>query len=328
VTLLAAPSRGPVRVSGLVRVSATSRRQLRLAADEVAQRARCALVPTYGDQERAFSATLPLAPPPDPLAGRLSVDSLAAATAVAHLPRRWHPDLSPANPTRAAPAPQGTVLVLGVEPGAGASSVAVLLGATVAATTSSRAVAVAADASLGRRIRRCAVPASGGSVSDRSYAGRSPDQLEVLDAVPDGDEWEELNLNALLLVDVPATTVTSWTGAAPPLPPMAFVLVARAAGSLGQAEQVFAWLADHGHAAAVQRSVVVLSPRPEDKRAPVDPVGDRLAARCAGLVTVPHDPHLAASAELELTPLRPATRHAYMKAADLLVGALAPTVPS
>jgi MinD-like ATPase involved in chromosome partitioning or flagellar assembly len=85
------------------------------------------------------------------------------------------------------------------------------------------------------------------------------------------------------------------------------------------------WLDAHGYRELVRDGVVVLSAvRRKGKSAvDLDRLEQHFAARCRAVVRVPHDPHLAEGAEVELEYLDPETADAYLTLAALVADGFA-----
>ncbi|MGW0335967.1 NACHT N-terminal Helical domain 1-containing protein [Streptomyces sp. NPDC003011] len=79
------------------------------------------------------------------------------------------------------------------------------------------------------------------------------------------------------------------------------------------------WLAGHGYADLVRRSLVVVSGvRRTSRTVKVDRMVAYFEARCRGVVTVPFDEHLAAGAEIDLGRVRSGVYRAYFDLAALV----------
>jgi MinD-like ATPase involved in chromosome partitioning or flagellar assembly len=97
------------------------------------------------------------------------------------------------------------------------------------------------------------------------------------------------------------------------------------ADGAGRAEKTLDWLVVHGHADRVADSVVVLSLDRSTRHIDTDRVRRHFEARCRAVVEVPHDPHLATGARIDLDRIRPATHDAFLTLAALLSDRFADT---
>ena len=85
-----------------------------------------------------------------------------------------------------------------------------------------------------------------------------------------------------------------------------------------RASKTLDWLVAHGHEERVARSVVVLSADRTSKEVDTARLRAHFAARCRAVIEVPHDPHLATGARIELAALAPATSDAFLELAALM----------
>jgi MinD-like ATPase involved in chromosome partitioning or flagellar assembly len=92
-----------------------------------------------------------------------------------------------------------------------------------------------------------------------------------------------------------------------------------------RAAKTLDWLGVHGHEQHVAGAVVVLSCDRSTRHIDTEPVRRHFAARCRAVVEVPHDPHLATGARIDLGRLRPATHDAFLTLAALLSDRFAAT---
>jgi MinD-like ATPase involved in chromosome partitioning or flagellar assembly len=90
------------------------------------------------------------------------------------------------------------------------------------------------------------------------------------------------------------------------------------ADGAGRADKTLDWLIVHGHAERVADSVVVLSCDRSTKHIDTEAVRRHFEGRCRAVVEVPHDPHLATGARIDLDRIRPATHDAFLALAALL----------
>lgn len=85
-----------------------------------------------------------------------------------------------------------------------------------------------------------------------------------------------------------------------------------------RAAKTLDWLCAHGHDGLVKDAVVVLSQDRSSREVDVAAVTRHFRSRCREVVQVPHDPHLATGARVELARLRPGTREAFTELAALI----------
>lgn len=78
------------------------------------------------------------------------------------------------------------------------------------------------------------------------------------------------------------------------------------------------WLAAHSHAALAADAIVVLSCDRGSAEVDGGRIREYFAARCRGVVEVPHDPHLATGGRVAIDRLRPATHDAFLQLAALV----------
>lgn len=85
-----------------------------------------------------------------------------------------------------------------------------------------------------------------------------------------------------------------------------------------RASKTLDWLSAHGHDALVKDAVVVLSQDRCSYEVDVETVVRHFRSRCREVVEVPHDPHLATGARVELGRLRRRTRAAFSELAAVI----------
>jgi MinD-like ATPase involved in chromosome partitioning or flagellar assembly len=85
-----------------------------------------------------------------------------------------------------------------------------------------------------------------------------------------------------------------------------------------RASKTLDWLVSHGHEDMVARSVVVLSQDRTSKEIDAGRLRAHFATRVRGIVVVPHDPHLATGARIELDATSRATADAFLELAALV----------
>ncbi|WP_308283460.1 MinD/ParA family ATP-binding protein [Pseudonocardia nigra] len=91
-----------------------------------------------------------------------------------------------------------------------------------------------------------------------------------------------------------------------------------------RASKTLDWLVAHGHRDAVARAVVVLSLDRTSKEVDAGLLRAHFAERCREVVEIPHDPHLATGGRIDPTMLRPATARAFLELAATVADGFAP----
>jgi MinD-like ATPase involved in chromosome partitioning or flagellar assembly len=86
----------------------------------------------------------------------------------------------------------------------------------------------------------------------------------------------------------------------------------------GRASKTLDWLHAHGHAELAANSITVLSCDRSSSEVDISRIREHFAARCRGVIEIPHDPHLATGGRVELRRLRPATRDAAYQLAGIM----------
>jgi MinD-like ATPase involved in chromosome partitioning or flagellar assembly len=86
----------------------------------------------------------------------------------------------------------------------------------------------------------------------------------------------------------------------------------------GRAAKTLDWLRAHGHAGLAAEALVVLSHDRVSKEVDTRRIREHFAARCRGVVDVPHDPHLATGGRIDLAHLHSGTRDAFLELAALV----------
>jgi MinD-like ATPase involved in chromosome partitioning or flagellar assembly len=90
-----------------------------------------------------------------------------------------------------------------------------------------------------------------------------------------------------------------------------------------RAARTLDWLVAHGHAGLAADALVVLSHAPVGGDVDAARIRGYFAARCRGVVDVPHDPHLAGGGRIDLARLREPTCAAFLRLAALVAGRFA-----
>jgi MinD-like ATPase involved in chromosome partitioning or flagellar assembly len=88
--------------------------------------------------------------------------------------------------------------------------------------------------------------------------------------------------------------------------------------SASRASKTLDWLVAHGHRDLVARAVVVLSADRTSTELDTARLRSHFSARCRAVVDVPHDPHLATGGRIDMGALRPATADAILELTALV----------
>jgi putative peptide zinc metalloprotease protein len=166
----------------------------------------------------------------------------------------------------------------------------------------------------------------------RRYTSQAPSRLEVVASADDPGITEALSDNeyrdAIGLLEQHYSLILIDTGTG--------ILDSAVQGILREADQIVVvmppaldgarvaaatldWLNQHGHPDLVETAVAVINTtRGATRWVELDLIEQHFAARCAGTVRIPWDPVLEAGAETDLDDLRPGTRDAYLKLAEIV----------
>jgi putative peptide zinc metalloprotease protein len=230
------------------------------------------------------------------------------------------------------------VVVMSRKGGVGKTTVTMALGNTYAATRGDRVIAVDANPDAGNLAHRIAPPGRY-TITDilrefdsinsyarlRSFTTQSPEsQLEVLAADDDPrianalghEEYDKLidlldRYYNLILLDTGTGILDSahqgLLTAADQL-----VLVFRAGLDSGRAAALtLDWLEAHGYERLVSSALVVANGVSTEVGAPLDPMVEHFAHRCAKVITIPWDPELEVGGCTQLSALQPETLDAF-----------------
>ena len=240
------------------------------------------------------------------------------------------------------------VAVLSVKGGVGKTSTTIGLGATFASLRGDRVIAIDANPDFGTLAHRVPDP-NPATVRDllrapstdryaevRSYTTQAPSRLEVLGSERDPSMSEAFSaadydrtLDILrrhyniLLTDC-GTGIVHGTVSAILAQANCLVLVATPA--LDGARSAWAtldWLSAHGWADLVSSTVVVVN-QLTDAGVGAEALRDLFGQRCRAVQVIPHDPHIARGADIDIDMLRPATRLAYRELAAMIADDFAP----
>ena len=240
------------------------------------------------------------------------------------------------------------VAVLSVKGGVGKTSTTIGLGATFASLRGDRVIAIDANPDFGTLAHRVPDP-NPATVRDllrapstdryaevRSYTTQAPSRLEVLGSERDPSMSEAFSaadydrtLDILrrhynILVTDCGTGIVHGTVSAILAQANCLVLVATPA--LDGARSAWAtldWLSAHGWADLVSSTVVVVN-QLTDAGVEAEALRDLFGQRCRAVQVIPHDPHIARGADIDIDMLRPATRLAYRELAAMIADDFAP----
>ncbi len=234
------------------------------------------------------------------------------------------------------------VAVLSVKGGVGKTSTTIGLGATFASLRGDRVIAVDANPDFGTLAHRVPDP-NPATVRDllrapstdryaevRAHTTQAPSRLEVLGSERDPSISEafsaadyERTLDILrrhyniLLTDCGTGLVHDTVGA---ILAQAHCLVLVATPALDGARSAWAtldWLSAHGWADLVSSTVVVVN-QLTDAGADAESLRDLFGQRCRAVQVIPHDPHIARGADIDVDMLRPTTRLAFRELAAMI----------
>ncbi|MFF3917306.1 tetratricopeptide repeat protein [Streptomyces sp. NPDC001852] len=247
------------------------------------------------------------------------------------------------------------IAVISLKGGTGKTTTAAVLGATLAGVRGGGVVALGAapdGGTLGTRVRRepgaeqdrgptvrdllAALPSLRHPGDVRRFTSPGPNGLDILAGAagpvlttPFGPERYR-QVVAALCRTYPIVVTDAGTGllhdvmrGVLDLADQLVVVTTPTVEGADVADRTLEWLADHGHAKAARRAVVVLSGVQDASRVRRDRIVSHFAHRCRGVVQVPFDEHLATGAELDLASLHPQTRRAYDDLALLVAAGFA-----
>jgi MinD-like ATPase involved in chromosome partitioning or flagellar assembly len=237
------------------------------------------------------------------------------------------------------------IAVVGLKGGVGKTTTTAALGTVLAAERRDRVLALDAGpdgGTLGGRVARetsatirdvvRALPRIGSYADFRRFTSRTASGLEVIandidpaESVVFGGEDYEAVVGALgeqypiILTDCGTGLLNSTMRGAVTLADQVIFVTAPSVDGVSGTGTTLDWLADHGYADLVRRSLVVVSGVGRTSRAvKVDRMVAYFSARCRGVVTVPFDEHLAAGAEIDLGMVRSRVYRAYLDLAALV----------
>ncbi|WP_164873088.1 MinD/ParA family ATP-binding protein, partial [Streptomyces resistomycificus] len=237
------------------------------------------------------------------------------------------------------------IAVVGLKGGVGKTTTTAALGTVLSAARNDRILALDASpdgGTLGGRVAReatttihdvvRALPRLDSYLDFRRFTSRTASGLEVL--ANDIDPGESVGLGGadyravvgalgrqypIILTDCGTGLLHSTMHGALTLADQVIFVTAPSVDGVTGTGTTLEWLADHGYADLVRRSLVVVSGVGRTARTVrVDKMVEYFEARCRGVVTVPFDEHLAAGAEIDLDRVRPGVHRAYFDLAALV----------
>lgn len=234
------------------------------------------------------------------------------------------------------------IALLSVKGGVGKTSTTIGLGSTFASLRGDRVIAVDANPDFGTLAHRVPdanpatvrdllrAPATDRYAEVRQYTSQAPSRLEVLGSERDPSVSEAFSANDygralailrrhynILLTDCGTGLVH---GAMQAVLDNAHCLVLLATPALDGARSAWAtldWLSAHGYQDLVSSTVVVIN-QLTDAGADPGSLHELFGQRCRAVHVIPHDPHIARGADIDLDLLRPATRLAYRELAAMI----------
>jgi len=240
------------------------------------------------------------------------------------------------------------IAVISLKGGVGKTTMSVCLGAVLASIRPDRVIAVDANPDRGTLAGKVP-PQTTATIRDlldglagvrgysdiRKYTSQSTDRLEILASAADpaiSDAFGEQDYRTVVRVleDYYNVVVTdcgtgllhsAMTGVLDVADQLVIVSTNSVDGA-NSASATLDWLQAHGHADLVHRSVAVINAVvPGSGNVDQDLLEAHFASRCRAVTRIPHDEHLEAGAEVELSSLSLATRDALLAfAADVAEG--------
>ncbi|GDY57533.1 hypothetical protein SVIO_081560 [Streptomyces violaceusniger] len=237
------------------------------------------------------------------------------------------------------------IAVISLKGGVGKTTTTAALGSTLAALRPDRILAIDANpdaGTLGRRVRRetsatirdlvNAIPYLHSYMDIRRFTSQAPSGLEILanDVDPAvsttfGDQDYRRVMDVLgrqypiILTDTGTGLLYSAMRGVLDLADQLVVVSTPSVDGASSASTTLDWLAAHGYADLVSRSVTVISDvRETGKMIKVEDIVSHFETRCRGVVVVPFDEHLAVGAEVDLEMMRPKSQEAYFDLAAMV----------
>ncbi|MEV0850483.1 AAA family ATPase [Streptomyces sp. NPDC049954] len=230
------------------------------------------------------------------------------------------------------------IAVISLKGGVGKTTTTTALGATLATERQDKILAIDANpdaGTLGRRVRRetgatirdlvQAIPYLNSYMDIRRFTSQAPSGLEIIandvdpavsTAFNDEDYRRAIDVLGrqypIILTDSGTGLLYSAMRGVLDLADQLIIVSTPSVDGASSASTTLDWLAAHGYAELVQRSVTVISGvRETGKMIKVDDIVAHFRTRCREVVVVPFDEHLAAGAEVNLDMMRPKVREAY-----------------
>nr|MBA3523769.1 MinD/ParA family protein [Geodermatophilaceae bacterium] len=241
------------------------------------------------------------------------------------------------------------IAVISLKGGVGKTTMSVCLGAVLASTRSDRVIAVDANPDRGTLSGKV-TPQTTATVRDlleriddiasygdiRRYTSQSPDRLEILVSSADptqSDAFGEHDYRRVVhaLEDYYSVVVTdcgtgllhSAMSGVLDLADQLVVVSTTSVDGANSASATLDWLQAHGHADLVRGAVAVVNAVvPGSGNVDQERLAAHFASRCRAVVRIPHDSHLEAGAEVELSALERPTRDALLAFAAEVVTAI------
>lgn len=231
------------------------------------------------------------------------------------------------------------IAVISLKGGVGKTTMSVCLGAVLASLRPDRVIAVDANPDRGTLSGKVAVQTAATirdlldglgavqSYSDiRRYTSQSSDRLEVLASAADpaiSDAFDEQDYRRvvrvlegyynLVVTDCGTGLLHSAMIGVLDLADQLVVVSTNSVDGANSASATLDWLQAHGHADLVRGSVAVVnSVVPGAGKVDQDLLEAHFASRCRAVTRIPHDEHLEAGAEVELSALSVRTRDALL----------------
>ncbi|MBD3006109.1 zinc ribbon domain-containing protein [Streptomyces sp. 5-10] len=237
------------------------------------------------------------------------------------------------------------IAVISLKGGVGKTTTTAALGSTLAALRPDKILALDANpdaGTLGRRVQRetgatirdlvNAIPYLHSYMDIRRFTSQAPSGLEILanDVDPAvsttfGDQDYRRVMDVLgrqypiILTDTGTALLYSAMRGVLDLADQLVVVSTPSVDGASSASTTLDWLAAHGYADLVSRSVTVISEvRETGKMIKVEDIVSHFETRCRGVVVVPFDEHLAVGAEVDLEMMRPKSQEAYFDLAAMV----------
>jgi MinD-like ATPase involved in chromosome partitioning or flagellar assembly len=238
------------------------------------------------------------------------------------------------------------IAVISLKGGVGKTTTTTALGATLASERQDKVIAIDANpdaGTLGRRIKRqtgatirdlvTAIPHLHSYMDIRQYTSQDMNSgLEIIanDVDPavsttfnDSDYRAVIDVLGrqypIILTDSGTGLLYSAMRGVLDLADQLIIVATPSVDGASSASTTLDWLAAHGYADLVQRSITVVSGvRETSKMIRIEDIVAHFETRCRGVVVVPFDESLAAGAEVNLDMMRPKVRESYFDLATLV----------